>query len=353
MSAEFAAKINELSEKARRNKNDLQSEHATRNALVMPFLAAMGYDVFNPTEVVPEYTSDVGTKRGEKVDFAVLRDGEPVMLIECKPYGSALDPGKCNQLFRYFTAKPSARIGILTNGTTYLFFTDLEKPNIMDSRPYMEFNLENIDETLVPEIRKLSKDCWDLDATISAASDLKYTRAIKRVLADELQSPSEEMVRFFAGKVYPGRLTPAVKGQFAGVVKRAFRDFLKDQMTERFKAAVAEDAPAQAAESAPDTESGQPKIQTTPEEWQGFYLVKTILREVVDSRRVAMRDTQSYCAILLDDNNRKPICRLHFNAKQKYLGLFDANKKEERVPITDIDDIFSLADKLKATVGYY
>lgn len=353
MSAEFAAKIAELAERARRTRDSLQTEHATKSALVMPFLAALGYDVFNPLEVVPEYTADVGTKRGEKVDFAILRDGQPTLIIECKSYGCTLDPGKCNQLYRYFTAKPSARIGVLTNGTKYLFFTDLEQPNIMDSKPYMEFDLEGVDDSLIPEVAKLSKGGWDLEATISAASELKYTRAIKRILADEVQKPSDDLVRFFVRQVYPGHCTAAVKEQFAGVVKRAFRDFLKEQMTERFKAAVDNEsqqppAPAEAAQ-----ESEPAKVVTTEEEWQGYYLVKTILRDIMDPRRVAMRDAQSYCAVLLDDNNRKPICRLRFNRKQKAVGVFDTDKNEEIVPIMDIDDIFNLADRLKKTIIQY
>ena len=352
METDFSARVAELSERARRAKDELKSEHTTKSALVMPFLAALGYDVFNPLEVIPEYAADTGTKHGEKVDFAVLRDGQPILLIECKAYGSVLDSGKCNQLYRYFTAKPSARIGILTNGTRYLFFTDLEKPNIMDSKPFMEFDLENVDNSLVPEVAKLSKNGWDLEATMSAATELKYTRAIKRILSDNLHAPSEDMVRFLARQVYPGHFTASVKEQFAGIVKRAFRDFLNAQMTERFKAAVAEDAQASSTEQAP-LSTEQPKTETTDEEWQAFYLVKSILRDLIDPRRVVIRDGKVYCAVLLDDNNRKPICRLYFNAKQKNVGLFDAEKKEERVPIADIDAIFGLADRLKETVGYY
>ena len=351
MDNDFHARIIDLSEKAKRIKSELKSEHMTKSALVMPFLAALGYDVFNPSEVVPEYTADVGTKRGEKVDFAVLCDGEPILLIECKPYGSVLDAGRCNQLYRYFTAKPSARIGVLTNGTQYLFFTDLDKPNIMDSRPYMEFDLEAPDKGLVQELRKLSKEEWDLDATVSSASELKYTRAIKRILAEELDSPSEDMVKFLAGKVYHGRLTPAVKEQFTSVVKRAFRDFLKDQSMERYESAWKEDV-SETLENG-GQETAKPKAETTEDEWQAFYLVKSIMREVVDSSRVVIRDAQNYCAVFLDDNNRKPICRLRFNASQKYIGVFDKDKNEERVPINTIDDIFSLADRLKAAAGFY
>ncbi len=350
MVSEFSVKLIGLADRASNAKNNLQSEHSTKSALVMPFIAALGYDVFDPLEVIPEYTADVGTKRGEKVDFAVIRDGNPVIIIECKPYGAVLDAGKCNQLFRYFIAKPTARIGILTNGTKYMFFTDLEKQNIMDQAPYMVFDLENLDKTLIPELAKLTKQGWNIDAILLAAADLKYSQAIKKILIEEFQSPSEEIIRFLAGKAYPGRLTQTVKGQFSVVVKRAFQDFLREQMTERFNAAVAGESSYAPGDIQPEPET---KIKTTDDEWQAYYLVKSLIREVVDSKRIVMRDAQSYCAILLDDNNRKPICRLHFNANQKYVGLFDADKKEERVPITEIDDIFGLEDRLKGTVTHY
>ena len=92
---------------------------------------------------------------------------------------------------------------------------------------------------------------------------------------------------------------------------------------------------------------------TTEEEVEGYYIVKSILREVIDPRRVTMRDRISYCGILLDDNQRKYICRLWFNSSQKYVGLFDEEKKEERVPIGDLNDIYQHAERLKATVATY
>ena len=112
--------------------------------------------------------------------------------------------------------------------------------------------------------------------------------------------------------------------------------------------------------SAPEPISAQiaieketPQITTSPEEIEGFHMVRAILHDVVAPRRVTMRDAQSYCAILLDDNNRKPICRLRFNNTAKLiLGLFNG-KDEERISLTDIDDIYNYGDKLKATVLPY
>jgi len=355
---DFQTRLTELSEKIRQSQQLVQTEQATKSAFIMPFLQLLGYDVFSPLEVVPEYTADVGIKKGEKVDFAILREGLPVMLIECKCCGASLDPGKCSQLFRYFHTLPSARIGILTNGVQYLFFTDLDKPNVMDQRPFMEFDMLAPDKALVPEILKMSKSHWDMAATLSAATELKYTRALKSVLGGELQTPSEDMVRLLAGKVYDGTLTAKIREMFAGLVRRAFQQLVNDMINERLTSAMVtpQQTPASAlpVETAgAQTDEGLVKVVTTEDEHEGFHLVKAILRRTVDPKRIVMRDTQSYCGVLLDDNNRKPLCRLHFNGKQKYLGLFKADKTEERVAIATIDDIYAYAERLKETAAFY
>ncbi len=355
---EFPTRLQELAEKFRQSRELVQTEEATKSAFIMPFLHLLGYDVFSPAEVVPEYTADVGIKKGEKVDFAILRDGQPVMLIECKCCSATLNAAKCSQLFRYFHTLPTARIGILTNGTQYLFFTDLDKPNVMDQRPFMEFDLLNPDKALIPELLKLSKANWDMAATLSAASELKYTRALKGVLAEELQTPSEEMVKLLAGRVYDGSLTAKVREMFTGLTKRAFQQFVNDQINDRLKSAMIEPQPTleqteQATEPEHQGAASAPRVITTEEEYEAFHVVKSLLRRTVDPKRIAMRDTQSYCGVLLDDNNRKPLCRLHFNAKQKHIGLFKADKSEERLPITSVDDIYAHAERLKESALAY
>lgn len=354
---EFQARLFELAEKIRQTKDLVQTEQATKSAFVMPFLQLLGYDVFNPAEVVPEYTADVGIKKGEKVDFAIIREGQPVMLIECKNQGCSLDAGKCSQLFRYFHTLPSARIGILTNGTQYLFFTDLDKPNVMDQRPYMEFDILAPDKILIPELLKLTKANWDMAATISSATELKYTRALKAVLATELQAPGDDLVRILANKVYDGTLTAKVREMFSGLVRRAFQQLVNDMINERLASAMVDPNRQTEASQQPENEQQEPagadKIVTTEDEYEGFHLVKAILRRAVDPKRIVMRDALSYCSILLDDNNRKPICRLRFNNKNRQIGIIKADKTEERVPIASVDDIYEYADRLKETVGFY
>ncbi|WP_300458870.1 type I restriction endonuclease [Desulfobacula sp.] len=158
----FDEKISALAEKIPSLINHLETEEATKNALIMPFIAALGYDVFNPKEVVPEFVADHGTKKGEKVDYAIIQENEVIILIECKQAKYNLCDANMSQLFRYFTVTKS-RIAILTNGINYLFFSDLEAPNKMDSRPFLELDMLNLRKNLLAEVKKLGKEKFDLD----------------------------------------------------------------------------------------------------------------------------------------------------------------------------------------------
>ena len=353
---DFIDQIKALAVRGAKKLDHLQTEEATKTALIMPFINALGYNVFNPTEVVPEYTADVGIKKGEKVDYAIMKDGEPIMLFECKSARTDLDDVHASQLYRYFSVT-SARIGVLTNGMVYRFYSDLDAPNRMDARPFLEVDIFQLEDALIPELKKLTKTQFDENSIIETAGELKYTREIKRILADQLTAPAEEFVRFFASQVYSGRVTQSVRDQFSGLVRRAFRHFINDQINERLKSALAQGEEKE-RETDVDVSVAEPQqrsdVVTTEEELEGFHIVKAILREVVDPSRIVPRDVKTYFGILLDDNNRRPLCRLRFNTAQKYIGLFDnPDRSEDRIPIERLDDIYMYADRLKQTPTFY
>ncbi len=191
-------RVEEVANRARKRLEKVETEEATKTALVMPFISqVLGYNVFDPSEVVPEFTADVGTKKGEKVDYAIIQDDKPVMLFECKRYGTALDKDHASQLYRYFSVT-QARFGVLTDGIVYRFFSDLEEPNKMDDRPFFELDLLDFNDAEVEELRRFTKASFNIDQILSNAKDLKYTREIKRILADEWTNPSEDLARYFA-----------------------------------------------------------------------------------------------------------------------------------------------------------
>jgi hypothetical protein len=358
---DFAERLEALAAKVQNQATAIGTEEATKNAFIMPFISTiLGYDVFDPLEVVPEFTADVGTKKGEKIDYAIVRDGEVQILIECKPSMGSLKIEHASQLFRYF-AVTNARIAVLTNGVVWHFYTDLDAPNRMDAKPFLVLDLLDIDETLLPELQKLSKDSFDLDSIISAAEELKYIGALKREIAAQFREPSDEWIKFFTARVYDGSFTQKVRQQFTGLVNKASQQFLLERVNDRLKTAlgvsgisrVPEPGPESSAEAVEADLDRDTEIVTTLEELEGYQIIKAIGCGEVKPQRITHRDSKSYFAVLLDDNNRKPIARLHFNGKQKYLGLLDEEKVETRHPISDLDEIYSHAEPIREAVRRY
>ena len=353
---ELIDQLTNLASRAQKQLVHIQTEEATKTALVMPFINALGYNVFDPSEVVPEFICDIGTKKGEKIDYAIMRDGKPIILIECKHVGSDLNINHASQLFRYFHVT-EARIAILTNGLIYRLFTDLEQPNKMDERPFLEFDLTNFHENDVAEIKKLSKNSFSIEDILFAAYNLKYMRAFKKYFDEQFTQPSADFVHFVSKQVYEGVLTNKLKEQFNILVHRSFHQFLNDKITMRLRSAMIDtsgqgplvnDVPVM-PETFIMSVVEVKDIETTVEETEGFMIVRAILRKTVLVNRVVMRDVQSYCGILLDDNNRKPICRLHFNSSKKYVVLFDV-EGGERVDIVSLDDLYGMASRIRAAV---
>ena len=347
-------KTKDIASRIPKQIDHIQTEEATKNAFVLPFISALGYDVFNPTEVIPEFTADIGIKKGEKVDYAIKKDDDIIILIECKWSGADLHEDHASQLHRYFSVT-EARFGILTNGIVYEFYSDIDETNRMDSKPFFTFDILSFQDHQVSELKKFTKAAFSLEDILTTASTLKYTGAIKKILEEELSNPSEEFVRFFASQIFDGRLTKSVIEQFTKIVQEARKQFVNEKINERLTSALSANEPPKEEVKTEDSDelvADDKGIVTTGEEIDAYNVVKAILREVVDVKRVAMRDTKSYCGVLLDDNNRKPICRLHFNYSQKYLGVF-SDKKEERIQIESVDDIFKYSDRLKAVINEY
>lgn len=360
MDLEFKLALDPLAERARKQLDHLQTEAATSTALVLPFLSALGYDVFDPREIVPEFTADFGGKKGEKVDFAVMKEGRPIILIEVKCWNVALDRVHESQLYRYFSVTP-AKVSILTNGVQYKFFADTETSNKMDERPFFEFDIRAMKKADYEALKRFAKGSFDDENVTSAAQELLFTRGIVSALHSEFGNPSEDFVRHFSKMVYSGPLGKHAKEMFSQIVRRAQQQFLTEFFT-KFSETVTTAINAQPAAPTPTTAQSAPAlpqdeedddIVTTPEEREAFEIVKAILATVVNPARVVMRDTKSYCGILLDDNNRKPLARLRFNHAQKYLGLFDSQKNEEKLPIKSPSEIYQYADRLRDTVGHY
>lgn len=154
--------LNQIAENTIKYKASVSTEEATITTFVMPFINALGYDAFNPEEVIPQFTADIGIKKGEKVDYAIRINEKISILIECKKLSSKLDAQNESQLHRYFHTT-EARIAILTNGVDYKFYSDLDNLNIMDKKPFFEFSIQQLDDSILEKLKYLTKQSFNID----------------------------------------------------------------------------------------------------------------------------------------------------------------------------------------------
>ena len=353
---DFKDQIKQLSDRVLKLKSNIQTEEATKNAFIMPFMQALGYDVFNPLEVVPEFVCDIGTKKGEKIDYAIFKDDAPIILIECKHWKQKLDIHD-GQLLRYFHVS-KAKFSILTNGIQYRFYTDLVEANKMDEKPFLDFNIEDIKDGQIERLKEFHKNYFNSESVFQSASELKYTNELRALIHAEFQEPKDDFVKYFVKQVYASAVTAKTLEYFRPLVKRTLNNFISDSISDRLKSAIVIEEKAQREEidetplvvSAVTTTK---EVETTAEELEGFYIVRGLVRSLVEPKRVVHRDALSYFAIFLDDNNRKPVCRIYLNGSKKYVGIFDAEKRESKFEIAGIDDIYQYAAQLSETVKFY
>ncbi|GAB7568077.1 type I restriction endonuclease [Gemella sp. Musashino-2025] len=347
----FTEQIKMLAERTANLRDTLSTEEATKTALVMPFFQLLGYDVFNPLEFSPEFTADVGIKKGEKVDYAILYGEDPVILIECKSVNEKLD-NHDSQLFRYFVTT-SSKFGILTNGIEYRVYTDLDEQNKMDSTPFLQFNLLELKENHIIEIFKFTKDNFEISKISKTAYELKYVNSLKDYLTQQWNEPSELFVKYLLNEIYDGVKTKQVIERFTPIVKKTFRTFINEQVNNKLNAALNTTVNTKHDEHEEniDNINNDVEIITTPEELEAYAIAKVLLKDTIDVNRVFYRDNQSYFNILLDDNIRKWIVRIYMNRNRKYTEL--NNGKKEKIEISIPMDLTKYKNELIEVVKQF
>ena len=332
----FENDLMEFGENILSKKRGITTEETTKIALVLPFLRILGLDVENPDELKAEYSADVGLKKLEKIDLALLIDNEVKMLIECKSANTSLNQNHLNQLLRYHSVS-DVKIAVLTNGVMYRFYTDFDQPGRMSLEYFYELDLRNITDSDIETLELFRRENFRDDDVLEHVNELKYRMKIREAVIDEITNPSEDLIHMISKKVYTGVLNKMRCEFFKNIV----RDEIKNGYENRF---VEEE-----------------DIVTTPEELEGFYIVRAILSEVVDPSKITIRDRKSYCAVLFDDNHNYIICRLHFNDLDNLIvSLFDSMKRDknggridEKIRINRVSDIYRFKDILIKTVLVY
>ena len=351
---EFVDRVRELAKRSHHASKHALTEEATKTSVILPLIQTLGFDVFNLEEVTPEFIADVGLKKGEKVDFALRISGRLTILIEVKPITMSLGAAQYSQLYRYF-AVTEAKLAILTNGKEIWFFSDVDEPNKMDKKPFFTFDLQTYDDSQISEFAKFQKNHFSMETILAAASSIKYTKAAAAYIKKQLANPDDEFAKMVAKQIFEGSLTKAVMEQLRPSIQASLDEVIRDRIRDRLNVAFSPEVsvPEVASEKAAEPVD-QSDIVTTPDEIQAFLIIRAIAAKVTPIERITMRDAKSYCSILFDDNNRKPVCRLYFNAKSlRHVGVFDSLKVEDRIEIGSLADIYKLGAKIEAVITSY
>lgn len=336
----FSDELKSFASKIERLKDNISTEEATKTSMVLPFFQLLGYDVFNPFEFVPEYTADAGTKKGEKVDYAIMQDNEPSMIIEVKPVNTALNSKHINQLFRYFTVT-KARFGILTNGIIYRFYSDLEEPNKMDLMPFMEIDLLSLKPHAIKELNKFQKEYFNVKEILDSASDLKYTSLLKAAIKEQFNEPSEQFVRALIKNIYTGTKTQAVIDRFKEMTRTAINDYISDLLNEKLQGVLSGDTTVNIT---PDTPT-EKEASFLPEETETLDYVKNLL----SLKNVAYRKTSQYAYMCIDDMPSKWLFRVYIQQKKKLFILrqFDDTTYETEYYFDEVELLEQLEELIR------
>ena len=348
---DFSQKVKDLARRSKHASQYALTEEATKTAVILPLIQVLGFDVFSLDEVVPEFVADVGLKKGEKVDFAIKIDGKVNILIEAKPISMSLGSAQFNQLYRYF-AVTEAKLALLTNGRELWFFSDVDEPNKMDKKPFFKFDLQSFEDAEIADLSRFQKDEFSIETILEAASNLKYASAAASYIRKQLETPDDEFVKLVGRQIHDGMLTKTVVERLKPAIQAALdlviRDRIQDKLNVAFRpeSALAEPIAKDLVEIPTSSD-----IITTDDEIQAFMIVRAIAAKVVDIDRITLRDAKSYCSVFVDDNNRKPVCRFYFNAKNsKSLGVFDEQKVETKITLERIADIYKFSKQIEDAI---
>ena len=354
---DFKDQITQLAERISKQKDVIQTEEATKNAFIMPMIAVLGYDVFNPFEVVPEMDCDL-TRKGDRIDYAIKKDNATILLIECKHCGQNLDLHN-TQLAKYYAAS-NARFGILTNGIEYRFYADLDKINIMDKNPFLIVNMLNLSDNVIEQLKKFHKSYYNESDILSTAQELQITIQIKDLLIRNFQNPGEDFTRYFIRCLNDGKSTAKQVELYKPILKKSIASVINDIISDRLNVTIKNEGQEQQDKESSitsdtnhttygvvysDAENG---IATTQEEIDAYNIIRSILHKYISDDKIPYKDFKSYFAIGIENPSYWWICRLAFGQRNKSIYFpAEGYKSQTKVNIDTIDDIFKYADKIE------
>ena len=340
----FEHDLNELADRVRTLSPTITNEEATKHALVLPFLRTLGYDVFNPEEIAPEFRAEGGTKPKDKVDYAVILDGKPRVLVECKAVGENLasDHG---QLYRYFGATP-AHFGILTDGVEYWFFSDTVQPNVMDTEPFYEMDLREIIDSDVRCLTSFRREHFDERAALAEAEQMRWTQSVQRLIAAQFERPDDELVRWFARKVHGGRYTTAVADNFRSIVRLGFNQEVSDRVKRVVERSL-RDSSGSVQQAEGDTD-----IAAALSDADALRIIQSSVADVVSPNRISLREAKKYGKVLLDDSPTLVVAKLYLGNPNDLAFTIGNGWRSAAYGIESVEQIADWGDELRAHIRH-
>lgn len=318
----------------------IETEEATKMSLILPFIQELGYNVFDINEVIPEYTADIGKRKGEKVDYAIKINDKINFIIEAKPVYDDLKKHP-KQLSRYF-ANTDTKIGILTNGVVYQFFTDVEKDNIMDEEPFYEFNIQNYNKKDIEQLSAFTKENFDATKLYGKAEKLRITDSIAEYLINEFENPSDEFTKLVLNAVYDGIKTQTVVNEYKAYITDVYNKIIDKELVKKMKI-IFPDKDINIEEV--KTKKNETIIETTETELAIFNYLQVLLQEEVDLEKISWKDNASYFNVLYDNKVTKWIIRV-YDRKQLRIGIY-SEEKENQYDLTCPMDVFKYSEEIK------
>lgn len=341
----FTDDIAKLSEQVRKRADQVVGEEPTKMALIVPFFSTLGYDVHDPSEVMPEYVADFAIKKAgqfEKVDYALAINGTIVMLVEAKARGQKAEAHD-GQLSRYFNPLVTTKVAVVTNGIEYRFFTDLLEKNVMDKEPFFTFNILEHGSKDIDSLKLFHRDVFDATAIVSHAEEMVHINAMTQLIGNLLRSPSDEFIHFLIGKLgtisakyeVQGKKNSRMIEKFKPIVKKSIQGSLLDLMTSSLSREMEQPVKV---EVEPEIEEEQPqdpeesRIVTTAEEIAAFEKIQAITQtSKIYNFELKYRDTTSYFGINLGKTT------------WWFLRLYLSSQKKSIITRLSVDEVKSLA----------
>jgi len=348
----FAEDIAKVYEQVRKRAEQVVGEESTKMALILPFLSALGYDIYDPTEVMPEYVADFAIRRSgqlEKVDYALAINDTIVMIVEAKARGQKAEAHD-GQLKKYFNSLLATKVSIVTNGIQYRFFTDLRNTNVMDDEPFFSSNVLEYDSKDIENLKFFHRDNFDVAAISSHAEEMVYLKSLTKLVGDLLRSPSEDFMRFLLGQLglegkklglegkklgLEGKINKKKLDKFEPLIKKSIQNSLVELMTRSLSQEIAQpveaDKPVEPDEIEEIEEEGS-KVETTAEELEAFEKIKTIAASSKNHNlEVKYKDVAAYFGVHVG------------NSTWWFLRLYLSPKKKSFVTRLSVDEVKSLA----------